>query len=187
MKIKDLRNHFLIAMPSINDPIFKKSLVLICDDNRDGTMGLIINKPIDDNLMTKMLLDLDIENPRLSNSKIYFGGPVNLDTGFFLHGSNYHTDKTLNISKNLSITTDDRVIQDIEQDNGPHDFIFTLGYAGWDKKQLDNEIKNGDWLILPVPENPQSIFTSNDDEKWDIYSSLVGMNLDDLSGKPGQA
>ena len=94
---------------------------------------------------------------------------------------------SLNISNNLSITTDDRVIQDIEQDNGPHDFIFTLGYAGWDKKQLDNEIKNGDWLILPVPENPQSIFSTNDDEKWDTYSSLVGMNLDDLSGKPGQA
>ena len=81
-------------------PYFKKSLVLICDDNKDGTMGLIINKPIDDNLMTKMLLDLDIENTRLSNAKIYFGGPVNLDTGFFLHGSNYHTDKTLNISNN---------------------------------------------------------------------------------------
>ena len=48
-------------------------------------------------------------------------------------------------------------------------------------------MKNGDWLILPVPENPESIFSTNDDEKWDIYSSLVGINLDDLSGKPGQA
>ena len=52
---------------------------------------------------------------------------------------------------------------------------------------INNEIKNGDWLILPVPENPESIFSTNDDEKWDIYSSLVGINLDDLSGKPGQA
>ena len=60
MKIKDLKNHFLIAMPSINDPIFKKSLVLICDDNKNGTMGLIINKPIDNILMKKMLLDLEI-------------------------------------------------------------------------------------------------------------------------------
>ena len=188
MQIKDLRNHFLIAMPSINDPVFKKSLVLICDDNKDGTMGLIINKPIDDNvLMEKMLLDLNFENTKLSNSKVYFGGPVNLDIGFFLHSSNYHTDKTLNISNNLSITADDKVIEDIEKNNGPNDFIFTLGYAGWDKKQLANEIKNGDWLILPVPENCDSIFSTNDDEKWDIYSSLVGMNLDDLSGKPGQA
>ena len=54
MQNKDLKNHFLIAMPSINDPIFKKSLVLICDDNNEGTMGLIINKPIDDSLMEKL-------------------------------------------------------------------------------------------------------------------------------------
>tara|TARA_Y100001970_G_scaffold148505_1_gene182422 strand:- start:15993 stop:16556 length:564 start_codon:yes stop_codon:yes gene_type:complete len=187
MRIKDLRNHFLIAMPSMDDPIFKKSLILICDDNKDGTMGLIINKPIDDILIQKMVLDLDLENTALSKSKVYFGGPVNLDTGFFLHSSNYQTDKTLSISKNLSITADERVIEDIEKNNGPNDFIFTLGYAGWDKKQLDDEIKNGDWLILPVPDNSESIFSVNDDEKWDIYSSLVGMNLDDLSGKPGQA
>ena len=86
-----------------------------------------------------------------------------------------------------SLTSDERIIKDIKKNNGPNNFLFTLGYAGWDKKQLDSEIKNGDWLILPVPENPQSIFSTNDDEKWDIYSSLVGMNLDDLSGKPGQA
>ena len=49
MKIKDLKNHFLVAMPSITDPIFKKSLILICDDNQEGTMGLMINKPIDAN------------------------------------------------------------------------------------------------------------------------------------------
>ena len=187
MQIKNLRNHFLIAMPSIDDPIFKKSLVLICDDNKDGTMGLIINKPIDDALMEKMLLDLNFGDTKLSNSKIYFGGPVNLETGFFLHSTSYQTDKTLNISSNLSITADHRVIEDIEKNNGPNNFIFTLGYAGWDKKQLSDEIKNGDWLILPVPDNFETIFSTNDDEKWGIYSSLVGMNLDDLSGKPGQA
>ena len=187
MKIKDLKNHFLIAMPSINDPIFKKSLVLICDDNKNGTMGLIINTPIDNILMKKMLLDLEIENTSLNDSKIYFGGPVNLNTGFFIHEANYQTDRTLNISNNLSITEDDRVIRDIRENSGPSNFIFTLGYAGWDKKQLDDEIKNGDWLIIPVPEDSQSIFQTNDDEKWDIYSSLVGMNLNDLSGKPGQA
>ena len=62
MKIKDLRNHFLIAMPSINDPIFKKSLILICDDNNDGTMGLIINKPINDSLMKNIMLGTELNN-----------------------------------------------------------------------------------------------------------------------------
>ena len=70
MKVKDLKNHFLVAMPSITDPIFKKSLILICDDNKDGTMGLMINKPIDIN---NMLLMQNEDALSLEDSKIYFG------------------------------------------------------------------------------------------------------------------
>ena len=114
MRIKDLKNHFLIAMPSINDPIFKKSLILICDDNSDGTMGLIINKPINDTLLKTIMIETNIGNDYPENSKIYFGGPVNLNVGFVLHGSNYTTDTTLNISKELSITSDKKIITDIQ-------------------------------------------------------------------------
>ena len=102
MRNKDLKNHFLIAMPSINDPVFKKSLILICEDNQNGTMGLIVNKPIDNVLIKNMFLSSDIDDVYPAESKIYFGGPVNLDVGFVLHESNYHTDKTLNISNDLS-------------------------------------------------------------------------------------
>ena len=143
MEIKDLKNHFLIAMPSIDDPIFKKSLVLICDDNQDGTMGLIINKPIDDILMQNMLLDSDFESDYIEKSKIHFGGPVNINTGFFLHESNYHTDNTINISKDLSLTVDHKVIKDLERNSGPSNFIFTLGYAGWNKNQLKDYLDLG--------------------------------------------
>jgi len=184
MEIKDLKNHFLIAMPSINDPVFKKSLILICDDNQDGTMGLIINKPIEDVLIQNMLLDSDIENDYIEKSKIYFGGPVNINTGFFLHESNYNTDNTINISKDLSLTVDHKVIKDLEKNSGPSNFIFTLGYAGWDKNQLKDEIKNGDWLITPA--DSKCIFNSRK-ENYDIYSSLLGINLNDLSGNPGKA
>ena len=184
MEIKDLKNHFLIAMPSIDDPIFKKSLVLICDDNKDGTMGLIINKPIDDILMQNMLLDSDFESDYIEKSKIHFGGPVNINTGFFLHESNYHTDNTINISKDLSLTVDHKVIKDLERNSGPSNFIFTLGYAGWNKNQLKDEIENGDWLITPA--DSQCIFDLGENEN-DIYSSLLGINLNDISGNPGRA
>ena len=104
---------------------------------------------------------------------------------FVLHDSKYSTNKTLTVSKELSITSDEKIFDDIKENNGPNKFLLTLGYAGWEKGQLDKEIKNGDWLVAPVDFN--FIFKVSDDEKWDIYSSLVGMNLDDLSGKPGQA
>ena len=182
MKVKDLKNHFLVAMPSITDPIFKQSLILICDDSKDGTMGLIINKPIDFN---EMLLMQNEDALYLENSKIYFGGPVNLDVGFVLHEPSYHTEQTLNISKNLCLTSNDKVITDIKKNNGPDKFLFTLGYSGWDKNQLNDEIKNGDWLIVPA--DTESIFKKNDTEKWSAYSSLVGFNLNDLNGESGKA
>ena len=184
MEIKDLKNHFLIAMPSIDDPIFKKSLVLICDDNQDGTMGLIINKPIEDVLIQNMLLDSDFESDYIEKSKIHFGGPVNINTGFFLHESNYRTDNTMNISKDLSLTVDHKVIKDLERNSGPSNFIFTLGYAGWNKNQLKSEIENGDWLITPA--DSKCIFDLDEDNN-DIYSSLLGINLNDISGNPGRA
>ena len=182
MKVKDLKNHFLVAMPSITDPIFKQSLVLICDDNKDGTMGLIINKPINNDNIILMQNNYALS---LEKSKIYFGGPVNMDVGFVLHDSNYRTEQTLNISKNLCLTSNDRVINDIKKDNGPNNFLFTLGYSGWDKNQLNDEIKNGDWLIVPA--NTKSIFEKHDSEKWNEYSSLVGFDLNDLNGQSGKA
>ena len=182
MKVKDLKNHFLVAMPSITDPVFKQSLILICDDNKDGTMGLIINKPID---IDNMLLMQNEDALYLENSKVYFGGPVNLDVGFVLHESDYHTEQTLNISKNLCLTSNDKVINDIKKNNGPSKFLFTLGYSGWDKKQLNNEIENGDWLIVPA--DTKSIFKKNDSEKWGAYSSIVGFDLNDLGGQSGKA
>ena len=182
MKVKDLKNHFLVAMPSITDPIFKQSLILICDDNKDGTMGLIINKPINND---NMLLMQNDDALSLKKSKIYFGGPVNMDVGFVLHESDYHTEQTLNISKNLCLTSNDKVVNDINKNNGPDNFLFTLGYSGWDKNQLNNEIKNGDWLIVPA--DTKSIFEKNDSEKWSTYSSLVGFDLNDLNGQSGKA
>ena len=182
MKVKDLKNHFLVAMPSITDPIFKKSLILICDDNKDGTMGLIINKPID---LDNMLLMESQNALQIKDSKIYFGGPVNLDVGFVLHEPDYHTEQTINISNSLSLTSNDKVINDINKINGPNNFLFTLGYSGWDKNQLNSEIQNGDWLIVPA--DVKSIFKKNDEEKWNSYSSLLGFDFNDLSGQSGTA
>ena len=95
-----------------------------------------------------MLLMENEEALYLENSKIYFGGPVNLDIGFVLHEPDYHTEQTLNISKNLCLTSNDKVINDIKKNNGPNNFLVTLGYSGWDKNQLNDEIKNGDWSFL---------------------------------------
>ncbi len=184
MKINNLKNHLIIATPSINDPIFKKSVILICNYDSEGSMGLIINKPINNYLLNNIILDSDLEDLSI-DSKIHLGGPVGLDVGFVIHDSNYATEKTLIISDSLSLTSDQKIIKDIKQKKGPHKYIFTLGYAGWDAFQLDNEIKNGDWLIEEATSD--FIFNTNHDEKWNLSSKNLGIDLNDLSNQSGLA
>ena len=74
------------------------------------------------------------------------------------------------------------ICQDIEQNNGPNDFIFTLGYAGWDKKQLDNEIKNGDWLIH---DTSKIIFDKNPKTLWTKLIKSVGFDKFKITGIGG--
>ena len=184
MKINNLKNHLIIATPSINDPIFKKSVILICDYDSEGSMGLIINKPINNYLLNNIILDSDLEDLSI-DSKIHLGGPVGLDVGFVIHDSNYATEKTLIISDSLSLTSDQKIIKDIKHKKGPHQYIFTLGYAGWDAFQLDNEIKNGDWLIEEATSD--FIFNTNHDEKWNLSSKNLGIDLNELSNQSGLA
>ena len=179
-----LKNKFLIAMPSMNDPIFKKSLILICDYSEKGAMGLIINKPIDKNIIKDIFNDFEIKKIE-SDSKLYFGGPVELNTGFVLHDANYKNKATLSVSNELSITSNQEVFEDIKHNNGPTNYLLTLGYAGWEKKQLDQEIKNGDWLVAPSDIN--FIFKISDDEKWDISSNSLGFDMKNLSSNSGLA
>ena len=185
MEIKGLKNHFLVSMPSINDPIFKRSIILICRDTKEGSMGLIINKPIDNILKTNPMLETNLEDTYPKGSKIYFGGPVGLNIGCVLHESTYQTDKTLNISKELSLTSDKKIIKDIRKNNGPDNFMFALGYAGWDRGQLISEIENGDWLLMPA--DIDFIFSVPDKDKWKSAATQFGVDISALGGSAGIA
>ena len=182
MKIKNFKNHLLIATPTINDPIFQKTVILVCDYSEDGAMGLIINKPINNDLIANMIIDSDLDELSI-DSKIFLGGPVGLDVGFVIHDSTYCTEKSINVSKRILITSDNKIIRDIKNGCGPKNYIFTLGYAGWDAGQLDNEIKNGDWLIEKASYN--FMFNTNHKDKWSLSSTMLGINFDELSGHSG--
>ena len=180
--MNDLTNKFLIATPSINDPIFKKAIILLCDYNSEGAMGLIINKPINDKIDDFVTFNSSIEKIK-ENNKIYLGGPVDLSTTFVLHENSYNSKNTLKISKDLSLTSNQEIFKSINSKNGPSNFLLTFGYTGWDKNQLDQEIKNGDWLV--APSNLDLIFKQQDEKKWDISSNCLGFNIEELSGQTG--
>ena len=82
----NLTHHFLIAMPSMADPYFAKSLTYVCEHNDQGALGVVINRPIDMTLQALFeRLSLTLQHKDLSEAPIYFGGPVQTDRGFVLH------------------------------------------------------------------------------------------------------
>jgi len=167
-------------MPHLSESVFDKGIIYICEHNNDGAMGIMINKPIPDigRLLKKM--DLKEINPSLS---VYLGGPVDIGKGFIIHEKGYQTNGTLEISKNISLTSNSKVIGDILEGNGPNNYRFALGYSGWGPGQLEDELKQGDWLLLPADKN--LIFNTPDNLMWEIACQKLGINLKNLGGTAG--
>ena len=176
--MKKITNQFLIALPNMVDPIFKKSIIYICEHNKDGYMGLIINKPIDNN-NAKIFTEI---NTMCTNklSAIYFGGPVNLNQGIVLHDNNYSINETSKISENISLTSNEEIMNDIEQDIGPSSYKFIIGYSGWAIGQLEKEVENGDWLVTSLDE--KAIFDFSEEKKWTTIFSKLGLDVNLFTG-----
>ena len=182
--MKSFSNHFIISMPHMNDPIFSKSLIYICEHDNDGAMGLIINKP----MISENAADI-IQQTGLAQIKpppdIYFGGPVNLEMGLILHDANYNIEGTLTISKSVALTSNKQIVLDLKNGGGPDEFRFSFGYAGWGKGQIEREIENGDWLLMPADDN--FIFSIPNTDKWQKAASKFGIDILDLGGSAGIA
>ena len=175
--MKKMKNQFLISMPNMSDSIFEKSIVYICEEQTDGYMGVIINKPIFNK--NDILDNLEMINMK-KISDIYFGGPVKINHGLVLHSKNYKTEGTIRVSTNISLTSNDKIINDIGRGKGPEKYKFIVGYSGWSQGQLEKEIENGDWLLSSLNEN--YIFKNNDDKKWRNAFADLGLEIDFFTG-----
>ena len=185
MVLTKLINNFLIATPSLHNTIFKKSIILLCDHSKKGSMGLILNKPMSEDKNQALFSNIIFDGSDL-DTKIYFGGPVDLNTCFILHDSNYLNHETLKISKDVSLTSNNKIINDLKEGDGPNTYKLNIGYAGWSAGQLENEIKNGDWLFAPATSD--IIFNVPDNEMWKYSMRSLGLDeTQDIFGQAGDA
>ena len=164
-------------MPYINDPFFSKSVVLICDHNSRGSMGIILNKKLD---QKKSNLEFGLET--LSKEKtIFFGGPVMVNFTLLLHDEKKLEDTSYKIAENLFLSNNGLTNNKIRISNKK----FISGYAGWSKGQLENEIKNGDWIVQKARDD--LIFETDCEKIWNNAMKSLGFNYDDLSINGGSA
>lgn len=181
-----LTNHFLIAMPGLRDPNFSRTVTYICEHTDQGAMGIVINRPMDVRLGEILAqLDIDSDEPRVLDTAVYMGGPVQTDRGFVLHASTERFDSTLAITGNISVTTSRDVLESIAAGRGPHPCLVALGYAGWAGGQLEDEIRANSWLSGPA--NDDIIFRMPTDARWLAAAQLLGVDLNLLCGEAGHA
>ena len=182
----DLKHQFLIAMPAMADTNFERSVVYVCDHSDRGALGLVINRPTDLTL-GKLFdrVDLKLEIAPRKDDPVYFGGPVQTERGFVLHGASENYSSTLSISDEISLTTSKDVLEAIAGGSGPEKVLVTLGYAGWGAGQLENEIAQNAWLTVNAA--PQIIFDIPAEGKYDAALKLLGINSAQLTGHAGHA
>ena len=181
-----LSGQLLVAMPHMADPRFARTVVYICAHSDEGGMGLVINRLIDNMRFDTLLDHLGLEAKRMSsNPPIHFGGPVESSRGFILHSTDFVQDATLLIDDDIGLTATTEMLRAIADGRGPAHHVLTLGYAGWGAGQLDREIQDNGWLL--VPPDDQLVFGLDNEAKWEQALAKLGITLPLLSTEAGHA
>ena len=181
-----LPGQLLIAMPSMTDPRFEKSVIYMCAHNADGAMGLVINRAIDSLTFPELLEQLEIDSGSGGDQiRVLFGGPVEQARGFVLHSSDYLQDASLVVDDNVVLTATIDILRAIADGTGPNNCLLALGYAGWGAGQLDSEIKSNGWLSVDADED--LVFGCDLDEKWERAMTKIGIDPRMLSDAAGHA
>jgi len=190
----DLTDHFLIAMPSMLDPVFGGTVVYLCEHNQNGALGVVINKPTDmtmDVLFDRINLKLEIihdtpeAKPGLYRSQVMFGGPVQVERGFVLHSAMDQFSSTLQVTDGISLTTSKDVLEAVAHGDGPQQVLVSLGCSGWSAGQLEEELGRNGWLTVKA--DPAIIFDLPVEQRFTAALALLGIDPVMLSGDFGRA
>jgi putative transcriptional regulator len=185
----NLANHFLIAMPSMNDPIFGGTVVYICDHHDKGVLGVVINKPTDmtmDVLFDRIDLKVtDSLRPNVVDEPIMFGGPVQDDRGFVLHSPGGRYSSSLSVTDDVAFTTSIDVLEAVANGTGPQRMLVSIGYAGWSPGQLEEEIARNGWLTVGA--DARVLFDLPIEERYIAAIKLLGIDPLMLATEAGHA
>jgi putative transcriptional regulator len=177
----------LIAMPSMGDPRFARSVIYMCAHSADGAMGLIVNKPAPDVRLGDLLEHLGIPKGNgIPDIRVHIGGPVEHARGFVLHSSDFESPQgTMKVDDDISMTATLDVLERIAGGTGPRQSILALGYAGWGPGQLESEIAQNGWLT--ADSRNDLVFGRANEFKWSAALKSIGVDPVTLSSQSGRA
>lgn len=181
-----MANHLLIAMPSLTDPNFERTVIYICEHHSQGTVGLIINRPMKFPLgLVFDQLKIEAISKEIIDRPLLFGGPVQPERGFVIHRPSGIWRSSLTLDDSVTVTTSNDIIRAIANDTGPKDVLVTLGYVGWSENQLEQEVMDNHWLVCPY--KPELMYDVPFELRWEYAGLSIGVKMNQLSSNIGHA
>ena len=181
-----LANHLLVALPALHDPHFARSVTLVCQHDGDGAMGVMVNRASEYTLgevLQQMGISSDSE--ALQSQIVLAGGPVHPERGFVLHDGEREWDSTLTVGDGLFLTTSRDVLEALARGEGPALAVVALGCAGWGAGQLEQELVDDSWLMVPA--GRELLFELPLEERWQAAAGSIGVDLVNYASHCGHA
>ena len=151
------KGSIIFSQPLMNDKNFKRSIILICEHGRDGSFGYKLNDKVDCEYL-EINVDKKIKN------NLYHGGPVDNTFLNFVHNDNDLGGDKLKIKKNIFLGGDYDELK-LNMNRKEIKCKFFMGYSGWTKNQLEDEIKENSWIVI-YNFDFDKIFEIVDEKSW---------------------
>jgi putative transcriptional regulator len=165
-----LTGQLLVASPSMGDPRFAHTVILMVRHDKDGAFGIVVNRPVEERPLAALLETLGEKDTAATGQvRIFAGGPVQPDMGFVVHSTDYHQPDTVDVNAGVAMTSSREILRDIGNDKGPRKNLIAFGYAGWAPGQLEGELARRDWVLAPG--ESKLIFDEDRDKVWDAAFS----------------
>ena len=162
-----LAGQLLIASPKMPDPRFRRTVILMVRHNKDGALGITINRPLGEQTLARFLEGLGEKDATATEGsvRLFAGGPVQPELGFVVHTDDYRRKETMILNEGLAVTSSREILLDIGHKRGPEKALVAFGYAGWGAGQLENELARDDWFIAPA--DPDLVFDEPREKVWE--------------------
>lgn len=171
-----LSGQLLVALPSLSDPRFTRTVIYMVKHDARGATGLIINRPIGDVPISVLLKQTGLPEKGATGSiKLHVGGPVEPTRISVLHSDDYKGPETTLLEGGMAVTSQPDILEAIAAGKGPRRTHFNVGFAGWGPGQLEEEIRDGAWVS--VPSDSAIIFDDAYETKWDRAMAKRRINL----------
>jgi putative transcriptional regulator len=182
-------------MPGLQDEMFSRSVVYVCEHSERGALGLVINKPGEMDMKSLFeKVELPLHRQDLTSAPVFQGGPVQTERGFVLHEPLFASEgepgesvyaSTMMIPGGLEMTTSKDVLEALSTGAGPRKVLVSLGYAAWGEGQLEAELSDNSWLTVAA--DTSVIFDTPVAQRYDQALLLLGFESWMLSPDAGHA